>query len=291
MTPFPTPPILTSARDLLQRYDVLFCDVWGVVHDGLQAYPGAMRALTAFRKGGGTVILVSNAPVPATRVAEMLADKSVDPEAWDDIVTSGGIALDHVAYKNYSAVYTIGPADRDAAFFARLSAHSVPLDRAEAIVCTGLNDDVNETVADYAKIFARARERGLPFVCANPDLVVDVGGRHYLCAGALAEAYAEMGGEVFWAGKPHPSAYAAAQTKAEDLRGGPLRRERVLAIGDAIRTDMKAAEVAGVDALFVTAGIHRAQTMQGARIDPARLAAALPPGSPPIVAVTAFLDW
>ena len=90
MTPFPTPPILTSARDLLQRYDVLFCDVWGVVHDGLQAYPGAMRALTAFRKGGGTVILVSNAPVPASRVAEMLADKSVDPEAWDDIVTSGG---------------------------------------------------------------------------------------------------------------------------------------------------------------------------------------------------------
>ena len=136
-----------------------------------------------------------------------------------------------------------------------------------------------------------ARERGLPFVCANPDLVVDVGGRHYLCAGAFAEAYAEMGGEVFWAGKPHPSAYAAAQTKAEDLRGGPLPRERVLAIGDAIRTDMKAAEVAGVDALFVTAGIHRAQTMQGARIDPARLAAALPPGSPPIVAATAFLDW
>ncbi len=285
------PPIIVAARDLLSRYDVLFCDVWGVVHDGHRAYPGAMRALNAFRRGGGTVILVSNAPVPAHRVAEMLADKHVDPASWDDIVSSGGIALDHVAYKNYSAVYTIGPRDRDAAFFERLTAHPAPLERAEAIVCTGLNDDVNETVADYAEVLAAGRGLGLPFVCANPDLVVDVGGRHYLCAGALADAYEHMGGEVYWAGKPHPSAYATAHTKAEAVRRANVPKARILAIGDAIRTDLKAAAGAGIDALFVTSGIHRAETMTNGGVDADKLARALGPGSPPAIAATAFLDW
>lgn len=291
MSPAPPPPILVAARDLLAGYDVLFCDVWGVVHDGHHAHPGAMRALTAFRRKGGTVVLVSNAPVPAHRVAEMLGDKSVDPESWDEIVSSGGIALDHVARKNYSAVYTIGPRDRDAAFFERLTAHSVPIDRAEAVVCTGLDDDVNETVDSYREVLAAARGLVLPFVCANPDLVVDVGGRHYLCAGALAEAYVDIGGEVYWAGKPHPSAYATALEKAEAVRGAQVPRARILAIGDAIRTDLKAAQGAGVDALFVTSGIHRAETMSGATIDPDKLARALGPGTPPVVAAMAFLDW
>lgn len=286
-----TPPIIAVAGPLLARYDVLFCDVWGVVHDGFRAYPGAMRALTRFRGNGGTVVLVSNAPVPAHRVAEMLADKHVDPESWDEIVSSGGIALDHVARKNYSAVYTIGPRDRDAAFFARLTAHSTPIERAEAIVCTGLNDDVNETVADYAEVLAAGRDLKLPFVCANPDLVVDVGGRHYLCAGALGEAYASLGGHVYWAGKPHPSAYAAAHAKAEAVRGASVPKARILAVGDAIRTDIKAAEGAGVDALFVASGIHRAETMTGSAVDPVKLARAFAPPAPSAVAATAFLDW
>jgi HAD superfamily hydrolase (TIGR01459 family) len=291
MTSLVQPPILVAARDLLSRYDVLFCDVWGVVHDGYRAYPGAMRALTAFRRAGGTVILVSNAPVPAHRVAEMLADKHVDPASWDDIVSSGGIALDHVAYKNYSAVYTIGPRDRDAAFFERLTAHTAPLERAEAIVCTGLNDDVNETVADYEPVLAAGRGLGLPFVCANPDLVVDVGGRHYPCAGALADAYEHIGGDVYWAGKPHPSAYETAHTKAEAVRGAKVPKARILAIGDAIRTDLKSAAGAGVDALFVASGIHRAETMTGDRVDPDKLAHAFGAGAPPAIAATAFLDW
>ncbi len=285
------PPILTASRDLLAGYDVLFCDVWGVIHDGFLAFPGAMRALTEFRHRGGTVVLVSNAPVPVQRVAQMLADKNVDPASYDAIVSSGAIALAHIREKNYSAVYVIGPRDRDAAFMEHLTAEMVALDDAEAIVCTGLNDDRTETVADYAGVLERGRERGLPFVCANPDLVVDVGGRHYVCAGALGEAYAALGGEVYWAGKPHPSAYATAHRKAEDIRGAKVPAARILAIGDAIRTDLKAAETAGIDALFVTSGIHRAETMTGGAIDPEKLARALGPGTPPVVAVTALLDW
>ncbi|MGA7117893.1 MAG: TIGR01459 family HAD-type hydrolase, partial [Hyphomicrobium sp.] len=105
MTDPSPPPIITQSRDLLARYDVLFCDVWGVIHDGFQAYPGAVRALTAFRRNGGTVVLVSNAPVPAHRVARMLADKKVDPKSYDEIVSSGAIALDHVAQQKYETVY------------------------------------------------------------------------------------------------------------------------------------------------------------------------------------------
>ncbi|MBA4131293.1 MAG: TIGR01459 family HAD-type hydrolase [Hyphomicrobium sp.] len=285
------PPILTAARDLLARYDVLFCDVWGVIHDGFRAYPGAMRALTAFRRNGGTVVLVSNAPVPAQRVAEMLADKGVGVESYDAIVSSGAIALEHVAARAYRSVYVIGPRDRDAAFMDKLPARMVAMGEAEAIVCTGLNDDVTETVADYAGVLEQGRDLGLPFVCANPDLVVDVGGRHYVCAGALGEAYAALGGDVYWAGKPHPSAYATALARAEAIRGKAVPKSRILAIGDAIRTDLKAAELAGVDAFFVTSGIHRAETMTGAAVDLDKLAQALGPGSPPAVAATALLDW
>jgi HAD superfamily hydrolase (TIGR01459 family) len=288
----PSPPtVITSARDLLRRYDVLFCDVWGVLHDGFQAYPGAMRALTSFRKTGGTVVLVSNAPVPAQRVARMLLDKNVDPDSWDDIVSSGAIALDHVTGQKYASVFVIGPRDRDAAFMERLTAPMVSLGEAQAIVCTGLNDDQTETVADYARVLEEGRDRGLPFVCANPDLVVDVGGRHFVCAGALGEAYSAIGGHVFWAGKPHPSAYETAYAKACAIRGAEVPKSRILAIGDAIRTDLKAAEVAGVDALFVTSGIHRADTMTGAVIDPVKLARAFGPGVPPAIAATAYLDW
>ncbi len=291
MTDLPPPPIITQSRDLLARYDVLFCDVWGVIHDGFAAYPGAVRALTSFRRKGGTVVLVSNAPVPAHRVARMLADRKVDRDSWDEIVSSGAIALDHLAAKKYATVFAIGPRDRDAAFMERLTAATVPLHEAEAIVCTGLNDDRTETVTDYADTLEQGRERGLPFVCANPDLVVDVGGRHFVCAGALGEAYAALGGEVFWAGKPHPSAYATALAKAEAIRQTSVPKARILAIGDAIRTDLKAAQGAGVDALFVTAGIHRADTMTGDAVDPEKLSRALGPGSPPAIAATAYFDW
>jgi HAD superfamily hydrolase (TIGR01459 family) len=285
------PPILTSARELLSAYDVLFCDVWGVVHDGVTAAPGAMRALTKFREGGGTVVLVSNAPVPKHRVADMLDSRKVTRDAWDDIVSSGAIALKHVADARYERVYYIGPRARDAAFFSNSTAKPADLNDAEAIVCTGLNDDVHETVESYKEVLQEGVARGLTFVCANPDFWVDVGGTLYLCAGALADRYEHLGGQVFWAGKPHLSAYGTAHEVANSLRGSPVEKSKILVIGDAVRTDLKGAENAGLDALFVTSGIHRHETMDGHRIDAEKLNRILVPGTPPIVGATAFLDW
>lgn len=287
----PAPPIIEHAAKLLEDYDVLFCDVWGVVHNGQRAYDAAGEALTKFRARGGTVVLVSNAPVPQDRVAAMLDSRGVRRSAWDAIVSSGDIARSHIAEKDYERVYCVGPRDRDAALFTRLPARSVPLDEAEAIVCSGLEDDANETPEQYLPLLSAALPLKLPFVCANPDLVVEVGDRLYPCAGSIAILYEEMGGEVFWAGKPHASAYGTARKTAEQLRGAKIPSDRILAIGDAVRTDIAAAAGAGVDALFIAGGIHRADVMDGDAIDPGKLAALFAGDVPQPVAAMSLLRW
>jgi len=285
------PPVLSHAAPLFARYDVIFCDVWGVVHNGLTAFDGACAALEKFRNGGGTVILVSNAPVPKHRVAETLETRGVPTSAWDDIVSSGDIALAHVDERGFERLYCIGPQDRDQALFSALKTRSVPLAEAEAIICSGLNFDRDETPNDYRPLLEDARKLGLPFVCANPDLVVDVGGTLLYCAGAIADLYAQMGGAVFWAGKPHLNAYETAHAKAEALRDRNVAREKILVIGDSLRTDMKGAENFGCDALFIASGIHRHETMDEISLSPKRLEELFVPGSPPAVGAMAELAW
>lgn len=286
-----TVPILDHAAPLLARYRVLFCDVWGVVHDGVTAYPGANEALSRFRKGGGVVILVSNAPMPADAVARLLDEKAVVREAWDDIVSSGDIALRHIADAGYTHLYRIGPERRDRSLFDRLPGPHTPIDQADAIVCTGLNRDRNEPAEVYRPILEQALSRRLPFVCANPDLAVHVGANLFPCAGAIAAIYEEMGGSVLWAGKPHRVAYQTALERAAVLTGDPVDRSAVLAIGDAVRTDLAAAEVAGVDALLIAGGLHRDELVVDGAIDPKRLAHLLAPPAPPAVAAMLRLAW
>jgi HAD superfamily hydrolase (TIGR01459 family) len=285
------PPVLDRAGELLSRYDVLFCDVWGVVHNGLTAFEGACAALQRFRAEGGTVILVSNAPVPKQRVADMLASRNVPRDAWDDIVSSGDIALTHVAERGFSKLYCIGPQDRDQALFKALQARAVPLTDAEAIICTGLNDDRRETPETYRAMLEQAHGLNLPFVCANPDLIVDVGGTILYCAGAIADIYQHIGGSVFWAGKPHLSAYETAHHRAEALRDTNVPRAKALVIGDAIRTDLKGAQNFGCDALFVASGIHCHEAMDGDQLSVAKLAALFPPGTPTALGAMIELVW
>lgn len=286
------PPVLHNAGSLLSRYDAVLCDVWGVVHNGITAYDDACDALRAYRSQGGTVVLLTNAPVPAHRVEAMLALRKVPRDAWDTIVSSGAIALQHMIEQGYSSVYGIGPRDRDAAFFEQATARLVPLADAQAIVATGLNDDRAETAEDYRPVLELALQRRLPFVCANPDLVVDVGGTLYLCAGAIADVYQHMGGNVFWAGKPHASAYETALAAIARIRGKPLAKNRVLVIGDALRTDLEGARRFGLDALFIAGGIHRDDVVANGQIDPAKLAALFAaPGAPGALGAMTHLAW
>jgi HAD superfamily hydrolase (TIGR01459 family) len=215
----------------------------------------------------------------------------VPRDAYDGIVASGEIALRHIADKGYRRIYCIGPSDRDAATFSRLTAERAGIDEAEAILCTGLNDDRSETADDYRPVLERARARNLPFVCANPDLVVDVGGTQFICAGAIADLYERMDSQVFWAGKPHTNAYEAARDAAEKLRGSPVPLERIIAVGDSLRTDLKGAEAFGIAAIFVASGIHRDETMGSKTLSSEGLARLFAPPAPPAVAVMERLAW
>ena len=287
-----TPPIIANAGPLLSRYDAIFCDVWGVVHNGRRAYAQAGEALARFRSAGGTVILVSNAPIPASGVERVLEKTGVRRDAWDAIVPSGDIALEHIAAQGYRRLHWVGPSERDYALYVRLPGPDVPLAEAEAIVCTGLRNDRTETVEDYRGLIEDGVALRLPFVCANPDLVVDVGTLRLPCAGSIAAEYERLGGEVFWAGKPHPAAYRTALRRAGELRGSTPDLNRILAIGDAVRTDLAAAQGLGVDGLFIAAGIHSDLLRADGEIDPEKLAALFaPPGTPAAVAAMTHLRW
>jgi HAD superfamily hydrolase (TIGR01459 family) len=260
-----TIPILDDAHDLLAGYDVLFCDIWGVVHNGVAAYRPAGERLAAFRRQGGTVILVSNAPRGADAVARILDEKQVRRDAWDAIVSSGDIARAHIAARGYASVHHIGPS-RDDDLFETITARRVALADADAIIVTGLEDDRRETGESYRARLEGAVARDLELVCANPDLVVHVGEVELPCAGAVAAVHEDLGGRVYWAGKPYLAAYERALAKAAELRSAAVPPSRVLAIGDALRTDIAGAARFGIDGLFIAQGIHRDDVVRAGKI-------------------------
>jgi HAD superfamily hydrolase (TIGR01459 family) len=274
----------------LSNYDVLFCDVWGVVHNGQTAYIDGCAALRQFREAGGTVVLVSNAPRTARSVAKVLDEKNVPPDCWDAIVPSGDQALIFAREQSFSRVHHIGP-DRDLDLFDDVPLARVPLADSQAVLCTGLIDDRRETAEHYRPRLAEALDLELTFICANPDLVVDVGGDLLPCAGSIAAVYEDMGGHVYWAGKPFAPAYEMALRNAEALRGARVEKDRILAIGDAVRTDMAGARDFGIDALFIGQGIHSDQVMPKGALDPEALAGLFDGNAPRAVAAMAGLAW
>jgi HAD superfamily hydrolase (TIGR01459 family) len=249
------PAFLDRFSKLAPDYDVVLSDVWGVVHNGLAAFPHACDALARFRAKGGTVLLITNAPRPAPVVVRLLDRLHVPHEAYDGIVSSGDVTQDVIVSRRKERVFHIGP-ERDHSVFTDLGISFAPAEAADYVVCSGLYDDETETPDDYRNLLTGLRRRNLLMVCANPDLVVERGHRLVYCAGAIAELYASLGGEVLYAGKPHRPIYDTALAKAAAARGQEPALARVLAIGDSVRTDLTGASAFGIDCLFVTAGIH-----------------------------------
>jgi HAD superfamily hydrolase (TIGR01459 family) len=255
-------------RDLVDGVDVVLSDIWGVVHNGLVAFPEACEALHSFRARGGTVILITNAPRPADSVQRQLRKFGVADESYDAIVTSGDLTRHFVADHLGQKVFWLGP-ERTNSTFHGLDPVLAPLEHADYIVCTGPFDDETESAEDYRTMMMQARERRLTMICANPDIVVERGDRLVYCAGAIAELYRELGGEVIFYGKPHRPIYQRAMTLAAERRGHATELNRVLAIGDSVRTDLAGAHGFGIDCLFLTRGIH-AEDFEGIdQLDPA----------------------
>jgi len=245
-------------RDLIDGTEVLLSDIWGVVHNGLVAFPEACEALQNFRKQGGTVVLITNAPRPADSVQRQLRKLSVPDETYDAIVSSGDLTRNYVAEHRSQKVFWIGP-ERDNSIYRGLDPVHAPLEEADYIVCTGLFDDETESAEHYRAMMLRARAHKLTLVCANPDIVVKRGDRLIYCAGAIAELYRELGAEVIFYGKPHRPIYERAMALAAERRGQTVALDRVLAVGDSVRTDLAGAHAFGIDCLFVTRGIHSEQ--------------------------------
>ncbi len=241
--------------ELVDGVEVILSDIWGVVHNGLESFPEACQALHTFRQRGGTVILITNAPRPADSVQRQLRKLGVADEIHDAIVSSGDLTRHFVGDHPGKKMFWLGP-ERDSSIYRGLDAVTAPLEQADYIVCTGLFDDETESAEDYRAMMLQARERKLPLVCANPDIVVERGDRLIYCAGAIAELYRELGGEVIFYGKPHRPIYERAMALAAERRGHPAPLDRVLAIGDSVRTDLTGAHGFGIDCLFVTRGIH-----------------------------------
>ena len=236
-------------------YDAVLSDVWGVIHNGVAATPAACEALTLFRKQGGTVILITNAPRPGAVVTKFLDKLNVPRSAYDGIVSSGDVTRAVMAARAGKNVFHIGP-ERDLPIFDGLGLDFVPLDRADYVVCTGLRDDTIETAETYRAELELIRKRNLFMVCGNPDVVVERGHELVYCAGAIADLYRDMGGEVSYCGKPYRPIYDEALIQVAKARGKAPVHNRVIAIGDSIRTDLTGAGKYGLDCLFVTAGIH-----------------------------------
>jgi HAD superfamily hydrolase (TIGR01450 family) len=244
---------IESFGEISKRYDVVLCDVWGVLHNGVSAYLEAAAALETARNAGLAVVLITNSPRPSPDVIEQLRRIGVSDGAYDRIVTSGDVTRDLIA-AGPKKVFLLGP-DRDLTLLEGLGTERVDEGRAEVIVCTGFFDDETETPDDYRDMLTAFSARHVPMICANPDLVVERGHRMIPCAGAMAAFYRRLGGETSIAGKPHTPIYDAAIAAARKQHGEfPL--DRVVAIGDGMPTDVRGALDYGLDLLYISHGIH-----------------------------------
>jgi len=286
--------LLHGIGEVIDAYDGVVLDVWGVLHDGAKPFPGVLNALTKLKEHGKRSVVLSNAPRRAQPVSERLAEVGIPRTLYDEIHTSGEETWQHLTRRDdpfYAALghrcYLIAP-PRDNGIMAGLDYERVEeVDDAEFIFNTG-PWGWDEDVARYETMLQAARRRDLPMVCANPDIVVHHLGRRAICAGAIAQRYEALGGSVRWHGKPYPATYDTALGLL-----GVADRRRILAIGDSLRTDIAGANGAGIDSIVVAAGIHYEEfgTAPGQMPDRQKLASAYEAARARPMAAMAELCW
>lgn len=273
--------IISAFSEISERYDAAFVDLWGCMHNGINAHPDAVTAMQDFRAKGGVVVLVTNSPRPWDSVAHQISDFGIPDDAWDAIATSGDSAR-AAMYRGIvgKKIWFMGETPRDDDFFKPLKIidnpveiQKVPLDQAEGIVCCGPFDVLADPAVNRPE-FLFAKEKGLKLLCANPDIIVDRGDQRQWCAGALAALYTEMGGESLYFGKPHPPIYDLARRRLFAL-GKSVSDSNIICIGDGIRTDILGGLQEDLDTLFISGGLAAAETKTDHQPDPEALNAYL----------------
>jgi HAD superfamily hydrolase (TIGR01450 family) len=280
------PHTISGLSELAPRSRAILCDVWGVIHNGVAAFAPAIDALIRFRDQGGVVVLITNAPRPDWSVVEQLDRLKVDRRAYDRVVTSGDVAREVLASHAGARVFHLGP-DRDLVLYRDLDLELTDSARALLVSCTGLFNEDTETAADYDPMLLDFAYRGIEMICANPDLVVDRGGKLIPCAGAIAVRYREHGGDATVLGKPFRAIYDLAIAAIQDIAGTRIPTEELVAIGDGVSTDIRGANDMGIRAVFVTNGIHAAEYAA----DPASIAGFLRRSGAAADGVMGRLSW
>lgn len=267
------PSVIPGLSHIADQYDAILCDVWGVIHNGRESFPEACEALARFGRERGPVVLISNVPRPSRFVLKQLEDLKVPNDVWSGFVASGDATFAELVKRAPGPAWAIGP-DRDDGLYEGSGVEILREPEGAAFIsCTGLFDDDTEEPADYRAGLAACAARGLEMICANPDLVVQKGDKMIWCAGALADLYEELGGKVLMAGKPFAPIYELSYAEAHRLAGRAVAKDRILAIGDGVRTDVAGANRQGLDLLFVAGGIHAAElagpdgVMSASRVD------------------------
>ena len=247
---------IAGLAQIADDYDAILCDIWGVVHNGRVPFDGAIEALQRYREERGPVVLISNSPRPSVAIPAQFVQVGIDAVFYDAIVTSGDATIDELSRRAPGPAFKLGP-ERDDVIYEGIELHFADMDDAAFISCTGLYDDFGgETPDDYRDLLKQGVDNGLPMVCANPDVTVKVDGRTIYCGGALAELYAELGGEVVYAGKPHPPIYRLARAWLDEVAGHVPHPDRILMVGDNIFTDLVGAEREGMGTLYIQDGLH-----------------------------------
>jgi len=251
-------PIVQGISGLAGDYDALLCDAWGVIHNGVRLFDGAAEALRVFRRERGPVVIITNAPRPSAVIPPQLDRLGLPRDAYDAVVTSGDATRAEVGKRQGQNAFRIGP-EKDEALYRDLGVRFTPLEQADFIICSGLDDDLRDAPEDYRPLLEAAAARRLVMICANPDVIVRLGGRLIYCAGALAEIYAALRGEVVYAGKPHGAIYELSLKRLGAIAGRTIPADRVLAIGDGVMTDIKGANAQNIDAVLVAGegGVHQ----------------------------------
>jgi len=281
---------LGGLSEIAERYDAVFCDIWGVVHNGIAAHPLAPPALAAFRRGGGRVVLITNAPRPHAPIAGMLDDMGVPRDAYDAIISSGDVTRTMLTAYRGQTLHYIGPPGENDALFEGLDITLGRAEDAKALIVTDLDTD-DDTPEMYNDRITLWLERRLPLICANPDRVVEHGDRLLYCGGALADLYEARGGMIRMAGKPYRPIYEEALKLAESAAGHPIPRNRLLAIGDSVRTDATGAAGFDIDLLFITGSIHAAEIDAFGKPNPEAIRSLVAPSGARLAGFMPRLAW
>ena len=259
--------IINDFQVISSKYEAVFCDLWGCIHNGKESFKDSIKALLRFRNRGGKVILLTNAPRPQLAIIDFLNQLKITKKYYDAIVTSGDATQLSLQSGNYGHdIFHIGPS-RDLCIFDAGDnsvndfnpINLVEIAKASCILCTGLFNDQIENPDDYKKIINQGVDKKLPLLCANPDIQVDYGHQRLWCAGAIANNYRKAGGKSIYFGKPHKAIYDLALKKLYDI-DPTISKHKIICIGDGIKTDILGGNSMGLDTLFVSGGLADKET-------------------------------